>query len=254
MSGVVQADRPRVGLIIPPANNVVPPECETLYGDAIEFAARGAALKSLDIAGYTDAETRIAGLAEELRDWGAAAIVLMGTSMTFYRGRAHTREMEEMASAASGLPTTSLSSSVITALASLDAQRIVLGTAYVDEVNQALVSFLAEHGIETTGLSAMDIRDVREVHEVTSRQVLDTGLRAFEKDPDADAILISCGALHTLEITAALEEETGKTVISSAVAGAGGAAAMAGIDTRRSGYGRWLQAVPFESSVAHHRI
>lgn len=251
MSGSAKAGRPRIGLIVPPANNIVPPECETLYGDAIEFAARGAALKSLDIAGYTDAETRIAGLAEELRDWGAEAIVLMGTSMTFYRDRAHTQEMEKMASAASGLPTTSLSSSVITALASLDAKKIVLGTAYVDEVNQALISFLAEHGIETTGLSAMDIRDVREVHEVTSRQVLETGLRAFEKDPDADAILISCGALHTLEITEPLERKTGKTVISSAVAGARGAAALTGIDTRRRGYGHWLEAMPFSDSTGY---
>lgn len=251
MSASAKAGRPKIGLIVPPANNVVPPECETLYGDAIDFAARGAALKSLDFAGYTDAETRISGLAEDLRDWGAAAIVLMGTSMTFYRGRAHTRDMEKMASAASGLPATSLSSSVISALASLNAKKIVLGTAYVDEVNQALICFLAEHGIETAGLSAMDIRDVREVHEVTSRQVLETGLRAFEKDPDADAILISCGALHTLEITEPLESETGKTVISSAVAGARGAAAMAGIDTRRNGYGHWLEAMPFEEAVAH---
>jgi len=244
MSAGTAALRPKIGLIVPPANDEVPPECEALYGDAIEFAARGAALKSLDIAGYADAETRIAGLAAELRDWGAAAIVLLGTSMTFYRGRAHTREMEAMASAASGLPTTSLSSSVIAALRSVGARRVVLGTAYVDEVNRALVSFLAEHGIETSGLSAMNIRDVHAVHEVGSQAVLETGLRAFEQDPDADAILISCGALHTLEITAPLEKETGKTVISSAVAGARGAAAMAGIDTRRSGYGHWLEAVP----------
>ena len=233
--------RPKIGLITPPSSNHIPPECETLYGDAIEFAARGASLKSLDIEGYTDAETRIAGLAEELRDWGARAIVLFGTSMTFYRGRDHMRTIETMAAKASGLPATSLSSSIIAALQSIDASNVVLGTAYVDEVNQALIAFLSEFGITTSGLSAMDIRDVRKVEQVTSREVLETGLRAFETNPDADAILISCGALHTLEITEALERETGKTVISSAVAGAWGAAAIAGIDTRRSGYGHWLE-------------
>lgn len=233
--------RPKIGLITPPASDHVPPECATLYGDAIEFAARGASLKSLDIEGYTDAETRIAGLAEELRDWGAKAIVLFGTSMTFYRGRDHMCEIEEMAAEASGLPATSLSSSIIAALQSVDASDVVLGTAYVDEVNQALMAFLSEYGIRTSGLSAMDIRDVRKVEQVTSREVLETGLRAFETNPDADAILISCGALHTLEITEALERETGKVVISSAVAGAWGAAVAAGIDTRRSGYGRWLE-------------
>lgn len=242
MTMAQETNRPKVGLIIPPDNDDIPPECATLYGDAVEFSARGASLKSLDIEGYTDAETRIAGLAGELRDWGARAIVLMGTSMTFYRGRAHTSEMESMASAASGLPVTSLSASVITALQSIGAKRVVLGTAYVDEVNQALISFLSEYGIASTGLSAMNIRDVRKVHDVTTDDVLETGLKAFRQDPDADAIFISCGALHTLEITGPLERETGKTVISSAVAGAWGAAHIAGVDPRRAGYGRWLES------------
>lgn len=233
--------RPKIGLIIPPANNEIPPECLTLYGEAVEFAARGAELKSLDIAGYTDAETRIPELARELADWGALAIVLMGTSMTFYQGRAHMEAMEMVAAAASGLPATSLSSSVIAALRSIDAKRVVLATAYVDEVNRALIAFLGEFGIESTALSAMDIRDVRAVHRVTEDEVFETGLDAWRKDPDADAIFISCGALHTLAITERLERETGKTVISSAVAGAWGAACAAGVDPRRHGYGKWLE-------------
>jgi maleate isomerase len=59
--------------------------------------------------------------------------------------------------------------------------------------------------------------------------------------PDADAIFISCGALRSVDIIEALEEKTGKPVITSNQALAWDALRLAGIDNRIDGFGRLLR-------------
>jgi maleate isomerase len=62
-------------------------------------------------------------------------------------------------------------------------------------------------------------------------------LSAYEKVPDVDAILISCGALRTMEIIEDLEKATGKPVVSSNLCGAWMCLKLAGIKEPIHGYG-----------------
>ena len=54
--------------------------------------------------GYDQVVGRIAPVAKGLADEGAQAIVLMGTSLSFYQGAAFNRELTERVAAASGRP------------------------------------------------------------------------------------------------------------------------------------------------------
>ncbi len=233
--------RPKIGLIVPPAGGGVPPECTALYGDAADFIAVDAGLRTLDLESYSAGEKRLPALSRELRDAGAEAIVLMGTSLSFHKGRAHARSLEQSMSDASGLPATSMSSAIIGALGAVGCRRVALATAYIGEVNDALVRFLAEHDLEHTALRTLNIHDVPSVHGIGEGQLVELGLDAWRAGGDADGLFISCGGLQTLGVTRKLEEAIGRPVISSAVAGAWAAASIAGLDPTRPSYGRLLE-------------
>jgi arylmalonate decarboxylase len=236
------AQKPVIGMIVPPAGDVVPPECPALYGDRADFIAAGLGLESLTPEGYDQVIGKVADTARRLADQGADAVVLMGTSLSFYRGADFNDELVQTIAEASGRPATTMSNAIVDALRALDTRRVVVGTAYVDAVNRRLEDFLAASGFAVTGLTALDMADVGAVLGVTQAQLLDLGRRAWDLDRGADAILISCGGLHTLDVTAALETETGLPVVSSAVAGGWAAMRLAGVDAAAPGYGRLLAA------------
>jgi maleate isomerase len=56
--------------------------------------------------------------------------------------------------------------------------------------------------------------------------------------PEADAIFISCGALRSVEIIDALEERTGKPVVTSNQAMLWDCLRLAGVNDRMDGLGR----------------
>ncbi len=234
--------RLKIGLIVPPAGGGVPPECGALYGDAADFIAVDAGLRTLDLESYSAGEKRLPALSRELRDAGAEAIVLMGTSLSFHKGRAHARSLEHAMADAAGLPATSMSSAIIGALRAVGCRRAALATAYIDEVNDALVRFLTEHGVAHTALRTLNIHDVPSVHGIGEDQLVALGLEAWRAGEAADGLFISCGGLQTLGVTGKLEQAIGRPVVSSAVAGAWAAASIAGLDPRRKGYGRLLES------------
>ncbi len=237
------AGKPTIGLIVPPAGGLVPPECPALYGDRASFIAAGLGLDRLTPDGYDGVVDSIAGHAERLAGRGADAVVLMGTSMSFYRGAAFNRRLVDIMRAETGLPATTMSNAVVDALRVLGARRVAVGTAYTDPVNRRLVEFLAVSGFTVTALASLNIEAVDAIADVGQDDLLDLGRRAYAEGRDAhsDAILVSCGGLHTLDVTTALEAETGIPMVSSAVAGSWAALRLSGCDATARGRGRLLE-------------
>ncbi|ADZ71591.1 aspartate/glutamate racemase family protein [Polymorphum gilvum] len=236
--------RPLVGLIVPPATGLVPPEPPALYGDALRFAARGLALATMTRDGYDDVIDRVEAAARALAAEGAAAVALMGTSLSFYRGAAFNDALVERMASATGLPVTTMSCAVVEALRAVGARRLAVATAYVDEVNDRLTAFLLHHGFEVLGLDSLQISAVGDVLAIGDDDLIGLGTRAFVAAPEADALLVSCGGLQTLSVTLPLEDRLGVPVISSAVAGAWAAARLIGHGGEAPGYGRLLETAP----------
>ena len=86
--GSAQNTRPLLGLIAPPADYPVPPEGLALYDSAIRFSVVALGLKTMTPAGYDSVIDKIVPAAVELKNRGAVAIDLLGTSLTFYQGEA----------------------------------------------------------------------------------------------------------------------------------------------------------------------
>ncbi|HEY5646207.1 MAG TPA: hypothetical protein VIS76_09710, partial [Pseudomonadales bacterium] len=108
---------------------------------------------------------------------------------------------------------TTVMTGVVRGLHAVGANRIVVATPYLDEVNDYVLRFLTGHGFEVLELQGLNIR------ENTAIDLVDPGFlkdyaRALDR-PDADAVFVCCGALRALDIVGAVEDEVNKPVIVS---------------------------------------
>jgi len=173
-----------------------------------------------------------------LKEEGVAAISLMGTSLSFFRGAAFNRQLEIEMARATGLPCTTMSNAIVNGLRHLKVRRVAVATAYIDEVNAQLRGYLQQSDFEPLALEGLSISDVQAVGKVPTRALVDLCVKVFEAQPGADGILISCGGLVTLDAVREVEERLQVPVVSSSPAGFWDLARTAGLDARSPGCGR----------------
>ena len=230
----------KLGLIFPPAGRGVPEEGLAMYGGTIEFVVEGLGLEQMTPEGYESVIERIGPAAEKLAARGAEAIVLMGTSLSFYKGEAFNATLTRKMRDAAGLPSVTMSTAVVEGLKAVSARRVVAATAYNDEVNARLHAFLAEHGFEVLAVKGLGITAIAELEGVTQPQLVDFGARVFGSVSRADSILMSCGGLRTLEILEPLERRCAAPAVSSTPHALFAGAKLLGLNGRAPGYGRLL--------------
>jgi arylmalonate decarboxylase len=192
---------PTLGLIFP-VKRPVPPEGLAMYPSGIKFITFALDLKTLTPEGYDAVIDGIGPAGEKLASQGANAVVLMGTSLSFYKGAAFNERLTETLKKATGLPATTMSTGVVEGLKTVGAKRVVAATAYDDEVNRRLQAFLKESGFEVLGVKGLGIEKVEDVDRVTQEGLLKFCAGVRETQPNANAMLVSCGGLRTLELLA----------------------------------------------------
>ncbi|WP_077001514.1 aspartate/glutamate racemase family protein [Variovorax sp. KK3] len=231
-----------LGLIVPPAAGLVPIDGEALYGDRdIRFIARGLGIPGISPEGFDTVVDRILALAVELRDAGAQAVSLMGTSLSFYRGLEFTHALRDRMQQATGLPCTTMSHAIVESLRTMGIKRVAVATAYIDTLNQRLVAYLASCGITVTHIEGLSITGVEEVGRVDADTLMALAERTFAADRSAQGLLISCGGLLTLDIHVPLEQKLGIPVTSSSPAGFWDLVRAGGLDAASPGHGRLFE-------------
>ena len=239
----VRADedkRPVLGLIYPPVRLGAPEEGLAMYGSQVRFVTTGLGLKTMTPDGYDAVLDRIGPAAKELAGEGAQAVVLMGTSLSFYKGAAFNDMLTETVHQASGLPAVTMSTGVVEGLRAVGAKRVAAATAYNDEVNGRLQAFLEESGFEVARVQGLGLEKVEDVNSVTQPQLIDFGAKVFEAAKGADSILVSCGGLRTLEILAPLEERCKVPAVSSMPHALWAGVRLLGLSGRAPGFGSLL--------------
>ena len=126
-----------IGLVVPHAEDKVPAEGHQMYPGQ-RFIPKGVGVRSLTPEGYAAAFDAIMPAAEHLVKQNVDAIMVIGTSLTFYRGpEAHDRLLEKLR-ATTGLPVSTMSQAILDGLKEVGAKRVAVTTAYTDVVNQRL--------------------------------------------------------------------------------------------------------------------
>jgi len=228
-----------IGLVVPFATDEVPFEGPIMY-PGVRFIPRGVGVRNLTPEGYEPAWNGILPAAEYLAKQDVDAIMVIGTSLTFYRGpEAHDRLLEQLRER-TGLPVSTMSQSIIDGLREVGAERVAVATAYTDIVNQRLKELLAAAGIETLSLQCFDLLEFGGPSKKTEADIIELSSAAVASARGAEGILISCGGLRTLGVAAPLEASHGIPVVSSATAAFWAAMRLVGESGQVSGYGRLL--------------
>jgi arylmalonate decarboxylase len=229
-----------IGLVVPCAEDRVPPEGNRMY-PGMTFVPCGVGVRSLTPEGYAAAFDAIPAAADHLVAKGVDAIMVIGTSLTFYRGpEAHDRLLEELR-ARTGLAVSTMSQAIVDGLREVGARRVAVATAYSDVVNERLKELLAAAGIETASLACFNILEFGGPSRKSEADIIALSSEALAQASGAEGILISCGGLRTLGVAKPLEDRHGLPVVSSTPAAFWAAMRLVGESGRVAGCGQLLE-------------
>jgi arylmalonate decarboxylase len=233
-------EHPTIGLVVPFATDDLPIEAPLMYPD-VRFIPRGVGVRALTPEGYEPAWNGILPAAEELAKQGVDAIMVIGTSLTFFRGpEAHDRLLDELRKR-TGLPVSTMSQAIIDGLREVGAKKVAVATAYTDIVNRRLKELLAAADIDVRSLKCFDLLDFGGPSKKTEADIIELSGNAVESADGAEGILISCGGLRTLGVAKPIEQRHGLPVVSSATAALWAAMRLVGESGRLPGHGRLLE-------------
>ncbi len=209
----------RIGVLVPFTNTNLEPDIALLAPRGVSIHA--ARLGGYDVDEIPDAE-QMAGLGasdieEPLRLIAGVRpdVVLYGcTSATLSHGVAFDRDLSAKVAAMSGAKTVTAAGALVAALSMLGLKKIAFASPYVASLNDLAVGFLADSGFETVSRADYPVALGNYGQgELTPDAVFDLGVQA--NSDDAEALVLSCTDMRSVETIARLEAATGKPVITS---------------------------------------
>jgi arylmalonate decarboxylase len=234
------ADDPALGLIFPPLNYPIPPDAKRLYPAGVRFISNGVGLPGgMTLAGYDEAIPRVLPAAKELADKGAKVISVFGSSITFYKGAKFHADLIDQVAKATGRPATTQSAGLLDGLRTVNAKRVALATAYTDIVTERLKLFLEEFGFEVTSAKGLGLEVIPD-GAATQEILFKLGADAYANSKKADALVVSCGRLATLDLIVPLENHIKVPVVSSTPHGLMNGVRLLGVSPRSPGFGMVL--------------
>ena len=235
----------RFGILVPFTNTNLEPDMALLRpnGVSLHFARMG----GYDQDEIPDAEQMhglgAADLAEPLRLLlGVRPDVIMYgcTSATLTHGFDFDRGLAQQIRAQGRADTVTAAGALVHALEFLGVRRIGFASPYVPAINDMAIEFLSEAGVETVARSEVgEALDNYGQGELDVEAVYDLGLAADH--PDAEALVLSCTDMRSVETIARLERTVGKPVITSNQAMMFQAMHLAGIGEAMTGFGQLLE-------------
>lgn len=240
--------RARIGLLVPYTNSNLEPDFAMMRPD-------GVSIHVARMGGYDEDEIPDAG---QMRALGASDLdipltLLSGvkpdvmvygcTSATLAHGPAFDRRLAGRIAAQTGAGTVTAAGALVYALKALDANAVAFASPYVAEINDLAIGFLAEHGVATVSRADIGTSLSNDGQgALTPEDVRDLALRADA--PEAQAVVLSCTDMRSLETLEALEERLGKPVICSNQAMMYQAMHLLDVPDRPAGFGRLLREGP----------
>ena len=204
----------RVGIVLPSSNT-------PFEADFHRAAAPGVTLHSSRIwlldARVTDLESMNREAESAVRYLASADVDVIAyacTSGSFLGGLGHDEELvARLAAAAGGAAVVCTSSAAVQAMHALGIERVSVVTPYTTDINERLGQYLGGMGFEVTGLSGAGLVSNLDIGRQSPDEVAAFALSQI--DSEADGYFLSCTNWRAMEVVEALEQETGKPVVTS---------------------------------------
>ena len=142
-------------------------------------------------------------------------IVVYGcTSATLTHGVQFDQDLAKQIQQISGAKSVTAAGALINALKNLNSKLFAFASPYVPAINQQAIDFLADAGFTCVNEGEVeDTLDNEGQGAMTPEQVFELGL--LVDHPDAQALVLSCTDMRSVEVINALEQAIDKPVITS---------------------------------------
>jgi maleate isomerase len=229
--------RGKIGILVPSINTTMEmdfhkmaPEGISVHTARISWDAPESSVESLRE--MTDKAVKAA------KDVAAAhvdVIVYGCTSGSFFKGISWDRELSELLTRETKIPTITTTTAGVEGLREMGIKKVSVGTPYSEEVDKRLEAFLQGNGFQVMKLESLRQRDVWEHARNAPYVLYELGKKAFV--PGADGIFISCTQLRAVDIVEQLEKDVGRPVITAVQASMWLALKTLGFKSPVAGYG-----------------
>ena len=231
-----------IGLIVLDSDRNVVAQHRALLPDAVRIETepielRGGFVTNAALAAMFDSD-QLETAARALAERGAERICFCCTSGSLINGPGWDQTLIERIETAAGVPGTTTTSAVLSALRALDARTIAIGTPYIDEVNQREHAFFEHAGFTVAHIEGLACYTDPEITAVPPEQIVALAHRVDRSA--ADTIFLSCTTLNVAQSIDRIERELGKPVVTSNQASAWSLMRSLGIAPRPDLFGRLM--------------
>ena len=211
--------RARFGILVPFTNSNLEPDMALLRpeGVSMHFARMGgydadeipdeAQMQGLGAADLEEPLSLLSGVKPDVILYGC-------TSATLTHGPEFDRALTAKIKLDSGAQTVTAAGGLVQALQAIGAKTIGFASPYVPKINDMAIDFLDRSGIKTIARSEVqETLDNDGQGGLAPDRVYELGCSAEHQN--ADAIVLSCTDMRSVEVIDALEERLGKPVVTS---------------------------------------
>ncbi len=205
----------KIGLIVPSSNTVMEPDFyRNMPANCTLHSAR---MFLRDVTAEDEARMLDDFTLPAARDLATIQpdVVVFGcTSAGALRGNAYEDQLIEEVARTSGAPAVSVNRSVREALKNLNAERIVVVTPYLDELNTRIRASLEQDGFSVLHIEGLGIRENTRIAQVPGEQIIALAQRALQNQKP-DALFVSCTNFPAVSVLAELRKCFSFPVLSS---------------------------------------
>ncbi len=229
-----------IGLVVPFAKDEVPDEGLQMY-PGVRFLPRGVGVRSLTPEGYDSAWRRhpaggrVSRRAGRRCDHGDRHLAHVLSRLRLPRPTARDAAQAHRPAGQHHEPGGGRRA------ARFDARKIVVATAYADEVNRGSRRSWRRRASRCWALEGFGLLGFGEPGKMSEADIVGLGAKLCTAAPGAEGLLISCGGLRTLGVAKPLEDRYGVPVVSSTQAAFWAAMRLVGESGHVAGRGRLLE-------------
>ena len=207
----------KVGVIIPSSNTTVEREFNRAIKEPeVTIHSSRITLREVTLKGLEEMERETERAAMELSTINPDIIAYACTTGSLFKGPNHHVEIKGRIEQLTKVKAVATAGAVIDALKKLNANKVLVVTPYIDELNNKEREFLEAHGFKVVNIRGLGIVDNTVIGSLDPRTAYESALNAYNQfGSDFDALFISCTNWRTFEVIGAIERRIGKPVISS---------------------------------------
>jgi len=232
--------RARLGVIVPSVNTVVEPWFSAMCPPGVTVHAARMLLDNHLTPESLVRMDRDEGLraVQQIMSCKPASVAYCCTASSIVQGLEYDRRLNHELNQTAGVPAFTATRAIIEALHAVRAKRIAVCSPYTKTIDDAEHEFFSAAGFEIVGSAHLGIADSFSLADPAPEDIMQLALKAWHVD--ADATLITCLNMNSQFVIDALEQRTGKPVITSTQATLWKSLRAADVADRMRGYGRLL--------------